>query len=81
MLPAYNGEVHVCYEGLPGRGALSTWDVGQALLKKHGLGYPERWWWVGWDQYWFRGNAESAVASLGRTSYRCSAEKHIWLRG
>lgn len=57
MLPAHNGEMHVCYGGLPARVgvALSTWGLGQALLKKLGLGHPERWWWVGWDQYWFRG--------------------------
>lgn len=35
----------VCQQG--GGVALSTWGLGQALLKKHGLGHPERWWWVG----------------------------------
>lgn len=68
MLPAQNGDVYVCCRvcGEP----LGTWGVGQALLRKHGLGDPERWWRVGWGQDWFfSGTAESAVASLSRTSY------------
>lgn len=58
----------MCYKGLQ-EGPLGTWGVRQVLLKKGVLGDPERWWRVGWDEDWFRGNAESAAVSPGRTSY------------
>lgn len=50
----------------------APWGIGQALLKKHGLSLrqkdSEKQWRAGWDQRWFSGSAECAVASSDRIS-------------